>query len=176
MESGSPGVAVATQFGGTFYLLNVALALGVYGDFSMPRHKGLELSPWDWLAMIGWRWFGDEFRKDPVWKVLAELAGHPARRRPERGFKPPGRKSVDRWFAEMSARLVARLMLALGAEEAKGIPDQVCRYPAHIYKSAAAVDVHLSLADLPISLRVAGLDRDPGWIPAAGRSLRFHFE
>jgi hypothetical protein len=40
---------------------------------------------------------------------------------------------------------------------------------------AAGVDVHLGLDDLPISLRVAGLDRDPGWIPAAGRSVRLHF-
>jgi hypothetical protein len=37
------------------------------------------------------------------------------------------------------------------------------------------VDVHLSLADLPLAIRVAGLDRDAGWIPAAGRDLRFHF-
>jgi hypothetical protein len=24
-------------------------------------------------------------------------------------------------------------------------------------------------------VRLAGLDRDPGFVPAAGRSLRFHF-
>jgi len=167
---------VFTQFGGAFYLLNVALALGLYGDFTMPRYKALDLSPWDWLAMVGARWFGDEFRKDQVWKVLAELAGHAPRRRPERGFKPPKRKSVKRWFAAMSAQLVARLMAALGSQDPKTIPDLVCRYPAHIYMSASAVDVHLSLDDLPISLRIGGLDRDPGWIPAAGRSVRFHFK
>jgi hypothetical protein len=31
------------------------------------------------------------------------------------------------------------------------------------------------LATLPIELRIAGLDRDPGWIPSAGRSISFHF-
>jgi len=52
----------------------------------------------------------------------------------------------------------------------------VCRYPAEIALSATGVHVHLSLASLPLALRVAGLDRDPGWIPAAGRSLAFHFQ
>jgi hypothetical protein len=37
------------------------------------------------------------------------------------------------------------------------------------------VHVHLSLSQLPLDLRIAGLDRDPGWIPAAGRSVAFHF-
>ena len=38
-----------------------------------------------------------------------------------------------------------------------------------------ARDLTLSLADLPIELRLAGLDRDPGWVPAAGRYIAFHF-
>ena len=25
-------------------------------------------------------------------------------------------------------------------------------------------------------IRMAGLDRDPGWVPAAGRVISFHFE
>lgn len=165
---------VQTSFGGIFYLLNVALALGLYGDFTQPRHRGLDLSPWDWLAAIGWRWFGSRFRKDPIWKMLADLAGHPPRRRPERGFKPS--RNVDQWFAEMSEQLIARLMQALGTDDPRQVPNRVCRHRAHIYKSASQVDVHLSLDGLPIELRVAGLDRDPGWIPAAGHTVRFHFE
>jgi len=35
--------------------------------------------------------------------------------------------------------------------------------------------VRLSLTELPLEIRLAGLDRDPGWIPAAGRFLAFHF-
>jgi len=33
-----------------------------------------------------------------------------------------------------------------------------------------------ALAGLPIELRIAGLDRDPSWVPAAGRFINFHFE
>lgn len=32
-----------------------------------------------------------------------------------------------------------------------------------------------SLAELPIALRLAGLDRDPGWLPAEGCNMRFEF-
>jgi hypothetical protein len=44
-----------------------------------------------------------------------------------------------------------------------------------VHISPSHVDVVLSLAELPVEIRLAGLDRDPGWIPAAGRYLAFHF-
>ena len=31
------------------------------------------------------------------------------------------------------------------------------------------------LRELPIEVRLSGLDRDPGWVPAAGRFVAFHF-
>ena len=167
---------VTTRFGGIFYLLNVALALGLYGDFTMPRYRGIDLSPWDWLAAIGRRWFGNAFRKDQVWKLLAQLAGHPPRLRPERGFEPPDKQDLQRWFQEQLTYLNTRIGRAIGADDPRQVPDRVCRHRAHIYMSASEVDVHLSLDDLPIELRAAGMDRDPGWIPAAGRSVRFHFQ
>jgi hypothetical protein len=38
------------------------------------------------------------------------------------------------------------------------------------------VDVLMKLNELPIAIRLAGLDRDPGWVPAAGRFVAFRFE
>jgi hypothetical protein len=35
--------------------------------------------------------------------------------------------------------------------------------------------VQFPLAGHPLPLRIAGLDRDPGWLPAAGLAIRFHF-
>jgi hypothetical protein len=32
------------------------------------------------------------------------------------------------------------------------------------------------LHHLPLSIRLAGLDRNPGWVPASGCDIRFHFE
>ena len=156
---------VRTQFGGIFYLLNAALAMQLYSDFTAPRGANLRLSPWDWLALVGRTWFGRQFARDPVWDLLARLSGRTGRR-----LRRP------RWLSAQLERLQARLALALGEERSTDIPALVCRYPAEIALSATGVHVHLSLASLPLALRVAGLDRDPGWIPAAGRSLAFHFQ
>src|SRR5439155_1567674 len=41
---------IDTAFGGLFYLLNLALALELYGDFTMPAHTGIALPVWDFLA------------------------------------------------------------------------------------------------------------------------------
>jgi len=38
------------------------------------------------------------------------------------------------------------------------------------------LDLHFSLAGHPLEIRLAGLDRDPGWVPAAGRTIAFHYE
>jgi hypothetical protein len=156
---------VRTQFGGIFYLLNAALALKLYADFTSPRGANLSISPWSWLALIGREWFGREFVRDPVWRLLAGLAG-----RKRHSLRRPRRLNAQ------IESLLARLVLALGEERSADIPALVCRHPAEIAATASRVEVHLALADLPLALRVAGLDRDPGWIPAAGRSIAFHFE
>jgi hypothetical protein len=162
---------VPTRFGGIFYLLNAALALGIYGDFTAPRAANLTLSPWDWLAMVGRAWFGDEIVGDPVWAVLADLAGRDRDEEPGRDFEPPS----EDWFPGHLAMLQARIALAIGPREEADLTALVCRHEAGIEITAAMVHVHLSLRDLPLSIRIAGLDRDPGWIPAAGRDVRFHF-
>jgi hypothetical protein len=41
---------------------------------------------------------------------------------------------------------------------------------------ASDLEVGFSLETYPLEIRLAGLDRDPGWIPAAGRTVRFRFE
>ncbi|WP_285711054.1 hypothetical protein [Erythrobacter oryzae] len=42
-------------------------------------------------------------------------------------------------------------------------------------EDADEVTLRISLAQLPIALRLSGLDRDPGWIPAEGCNVRFEF-
>ncbi len=162
---------IATQFGGLFYLLNAALALEFYGDFTAPRSHGLALSPWDWLAMVGRAWFGDEIIADRVWGALAGLAGRTPEEEPGRDFQPP---SQD-WLSDNLAMLRARIALAVDGAEDDDLPALVCRHEAGIEITAGTVHVHLALRDLPLAIRIAGLDRDPGWIPAAGRDIRFHF-
>jgi hypothetical protein len=251
--------AIETQFGGIFYLLNVALALGLYGDFTMPRAPGIALSPWDWLALVGLACFGCDIERDPVWALLADLAGRAADEPPGRHFTPsniqslpadwlapwggvtrlevhverdrlqlwhgagfvvmdvlltrgstpliqarslcrqhellhdarlarlrgdpprcclhlPRRRRLARWLRWIVPYLTARLARALATEDLTAVPALVCRHPARLSCTATNLDVRLSLATLPVALRIAGLDRDPGWIPAAGRTVAFHFE
>ncbi len=249
-----PPQPVHTAFGGIFYLLNAALALGLYGDFTAPRAPGLALSPWDWLALTGQDWLGRDFVDDPIWPLLAVLAGrhgqapgagfaappdwtlphdwllpwgkaarleyratrnrlrilHPAGfivfdvARDERPpathaaalclqyaalrqavlrragkIAPPGgpRSPTARWLAGLQGYLLARLAVSLNTGLARNeLASYLCRCPGRIVRSANTVDVHLSLATLPLPIRVAGLDRDPGWIPAAGLSVYFHYD
>lgn len=166
-----PAPRIHTQFGGLFYLLNVALALELYGDFTAPRTRNLALSPWDWLAMVGRAWFGDEIVADPLWTALAELAGRELDQEPGCDFQPPD----EDWFAGHLAQMQERIALAIDCAEGNDLPALVCRYAATIEITAGTVHVHLGLCGLPLSIRIAGLDRDPGWIPAAGRDVRFHF-
>lgn len=87
-----------------------------------------------------------------------------------------GETSLLRWLDELMPYLRVRLRQALGRLTEEDDPGAVlCRYWARVIATSTHVDVSFLLADLPIAIRLAGLDRDPGWVPAAGRSLAFHF-
>jgi hypothetical protein len=258
-QTAGRGDVVSTELGGIFYLLDLALHLGLYGDFTEPERPGLELDPWDLLCLLAAalgaaRGAAD----DPVWPLLARLAGRDPRSRPGASFVTPagwqipvdwvrpfastpvaarswrwsaarsrllidhpagfpvvdipvdgdvtrrmvrasihrygpgiqlrrgraivvplrhtGRRPVDLWIARVAAYARVRLALALALDEPGQLVDVLLRRPARIFVSGARVEVVFSLADLPIAVRIAGLDRDPGWIPAAGRDVRFRFE
>ena len=47
---------------------------------------------------------------------------------------------------------------------------------ACVWLSAAEIVVVYPLDEHPVAWRLAGLDRDPGYLPSAGRTLRFVFE
>lgn len=237
---------VETEYGGLFFLLNLALALELYGDFSRPLEPGLSLSPWDLLALLGQTWSGEGRQSDPLWPLLAELAGRTPQEPPGAGFDPPDqwrlplkwlvafpepakcrwgvrrgrllaqhpggfllldvrrkgdlsgqweheRKAyrslelgwaraplkspragrLERWCAWLFPYLEARLQRALGIEKAGAL---VVRQPARVWMGASDLEVGFSLETHPLEIRLAGLDRDPGWIPAAGRTVRFRFE
>jgi hypothetical protein len=250
------GSPIHTRIGGVFYLVNLALYLRLYGD-----HENLPLPLWDFVALVGRALLGDGVAvDDPLWALLAELAGRAADEPPGADFTPPadwriprawltpftpgrvqhravgGRLAVshaqgfaivdvpaiadyaaqlaaelapyagaigsgdaaplaltadrDRstaasldapadtppgWLARLVAYLRARLRLALGVADHE-LPGRLLLHRARIHATASRVDVVLALDTLPIEVRFAGLDRDPGWVPAAGRFLAFHFE
>ncbi|MGO1068728.1 hypothetical protein [Lysobacter sp. CA199] len=248
---------VASEFGGLFYLLNIALTLGLYADFTAPRAANLPLSPWDWLLWIGNDWFGAELRADPIAPLLAALAGHadtdtdtvgPDFRAPhdwciadhwlggwsrtdrlhyragrqrlcvwhpqgfvladlarDRDIAPLAQATAwserypdirgarlqrlhrdplvlprarsRRWLCCLQLYLRTRLAHALGMDaQGSAAIDRVCRQHARVRCDLQYVHAYFSLDTLPLPLRLAGLDRDPGWVPAAGRDIRFHYD
>ena len=245
--------AIETRFGGVFFLLDLGLYLGLYGDFSQPEQPGIELDPWDFLTLLAGD-FGlrEELEADPLADLLRLLAGRDRQSRPggdwdpgadwripaawlapfravrgpwrwstagrrlrvnhaagfpvidipapeqpsaaavtralrrsagrpvlRRETLPPlraaGSRPVDRWIARLGAYARARIRLALGPDAAPDLTALLLRLPATVATTPTTVDVEFELAALPIEVRIAGLDRDPGWIPAAHRTVRFHF-
>lgn len=232
----------ATRHGGLFFLLNPLLELGLYGDFSAPRRPGLPVSPWDLLALFGDAATGGRIRREPIWRLLADLAGrrpgvapgggwrpigwdappawlaglpvagpwrmtppsrrgrlrllHPSgllaldqpaaaarlalarrrpRQRPHHGGVPPGAViDLPTWCATLATVLEARLGVALRRPAAGTLPWLIAR-PATLRRTPGTLNATFDLGAHPLAIRRAGLDRDPGWIPAAGCDIRFHF-
>ncbi len=246
---------IRTEFGGVFYLLNLGLFLNLYGDFTTPRAPGIDLVVWDFLALVGVELGGERLRRDPVWKLLANLSGRDATDTPGADFTPPeswrvppewlaafpaprrawkwkaeaGRLcvlhpggflildvpltgggdaraqlelevaayqdhfhgllrraafdtasestgTVEGWLKRLLPYVRARLCRALGVRASKSLGRLVCQQQAQVNVTATHLQVRFALARLPLAVRLAGLDRDPGWMPAAGRNIAFHYD
>jgi len=192
---------ISTELGGVFYLINLGLFLGLYGDFTTPAEPGIQLSIWDFVALLARELVGEEIERDEVWPLLERL---PQREEGEpigSGFDPETVSSfefqvssselneetvseeretrnlkLETWLARLMPYVRARLRQALGLSEDEDPGPIVCRHPARVCVTPTHLDVYLSLAELPIAIRLSGLDRDPGWVPAAGKYIAFHFE
>jgi hypothetical protein len=150
-----------TRHGGLLFLLNAALALGWYGDFTQPRHRGLACPPWRLLLLAGQAWAGPVWRHDPLRRRLIERSAGSREPVPLALWPQLHARVAEALGDDIPARTQLRRMLAL---------------PARLQDQGERLDVFYPLARLPLAVRLAGLDRDPGWIPAAGCDIRFHFD
>jgi len=148
-----------------FYLVNLGIYLGLYGDFTMPMEPGIELNIWDFVALVGRDLIGAEIEKDPVWLLLADLAG-----------REDELENMEPWLDELMPSVRQRLRAALGLDETTDPGPLLISHSGRVRVTETHIDVFLLLAELPIAIRFAGLDRDPGWVPAAGRFIAFHFQ
>lgn len=212
--------AIASKYAGLFFLLNMFLSLGLYGDFTDPARRLRGLSPFELLVMLGRHWRGDDFAKDPIEPALRSLAGLGPSERLGRDFEVPvwevppdwliawepgstrvveGRFGTSRWHhggfpvadhwhaarspawlrrrwvACLARYVAARLARALGMEDTGQAVAALIALPGEIRVDPQHVEVSFALDAHPLAIRLAGLDRDPGWIPAAGRSIGFRF-
>ena len=197
-----PLIEIETEFGGVCYFINLGLFLNLYGDFTTPLQPGLDLPIWDFVALVAQDILGDDVTRDPIWALLARLADRAEDEPPGAHFDPTrnviarsvvGDEAISLdgngdcfaptglamtplgiWLADLMSIIRPRLQLALGVST-----EELPRYfkqRARIVVSAVNFDAYFALADLPIEIRLSGLDRDPGWVPAAGRTVRFHYD
>lgn len=167
------GDFVSTSFGGVFFLLNLALSMGFYGDFSQPRFDNLMLSPWNFLSLLGRRLTG--FPEDPLWPCLAALAGESdedalADFTPPCAAWPGSPSTGEEWFDWLADIASRRLASALGVEVWSA---EFLQLDGHVHISAERVDIVLSPNQLRFEVRNGGFDRNPGWIPSTGKIITF---
>ena len=125
------------------------------------------------------RW--PSFDLPPAWlDGLPDAAAQPlaiarARRRQEiaalRCRYPP---LLARWLALALPFVALRLRLALGLP-AEASPAPLLWLPGQLYVTRTHVDLVASLEHISLPVRLAGLDRNPGWLPDFARVVTFHF-
>src|SRR6185436_8693153 len=69
--------------------INLALYLDLYGDFTRPAEPGIELNIWDFIALAGDDLIEGASNDDPVWDLLATLAGREREMEIGAAFQPP---------------------------------------------------------------------------------------
>ena len=187
-------LTIETELGGFFYLINLAIFLEIYSDFTNPVETFTDLNIWDFVALVGNELNEHQNDEDPIWSLLANLAGR------EEVFSRQGDPQITQiqvsigvicgfsigaicgsslreetllWLSHLLPYVRKRLRQALNRND---LATAVCRHRARVTLTATHIDVFFSLSELPIEIRLSGLDRDPGWVPAAGRFIAFHFE
>lgn len=167
---------VESEFGGLFYLVNAALALELYPDFTTPLARGLDVNFWEFLARVGDHYLGTAWHEDELWSLLQRFAGQTHKER--EGLLCAPISELD-WLQDVLHPLNDYLRRALRQDDSNEIKDWVSLLFAHharILISATQMDLFFALDTLPIEIRLSGLDRNPGWVPAAGYFIAFHFD
>ncbi len=149
-----PELGVTTAVGGLWYLVNVLIVL----DWPGLDHN---LTSWHQLSALAQALL-PEVPLDPVWELLADLAGEP--------IAPD---NLACWQALALTQVQAYLTDRLEH------PEEIANYllePATLYLTRTHVDLVFTLDQIRLDLRLAGLDRDPGWVPELARVITFHYE
>jgi hypothetical protein len=188
--------AVFTRCARLLFLVNLLLGDGLYPDFTRPAERGFPVPLWQLLALLGIALAGPEFRRDPLHAALETLASEVAgndqtdldRRWPipaapggqrlrARSLRRQPKAAFARWFVRYCLSLRRRLAAALAVAPAL-VGRQLWQQhgDACVWLSTAEIVVVYPLDEHPVAWRLAGLDRDPGYLPSVGRTLRFVFE
>jgi len=136
------------------FVVNLLLEEGLYPDFTRPLDPGLPVPLWALLPALARAW---RLPPDPLASALANRA-------PD--WSPPGDFEV--WLAAFARQLRRRLCRRLHWRVSHLAPGLTLREPARVWLSEAEIVAQFPLERHDIAWRLAGLDRDPGWLPSAG--------
>ena len=86
--------------------------------------------------------------------------------------------ALQRWLTLALPYIRFRIQQVLGltAAEASAQAEFLLIRPGRLYVTSTHVDLVMPLEDISVPIRLAGLDRNPGWLPDFGRVVLFHFE
>ena len=179
-QTAGRGDVVSTELGGIFYLLDLALHLGLYGDFTEPERPGLELDPWDLLCLLAAalgaaRGAAD----DPVWPLLARLAGRDPRSRPGASFvTPAGWQIPVDWVRPFASTPVAARSWRWSAARSRLLIDHPAGFPVvdipvdgDVTRRMARASIHRYGPGIPTPARPRYRRAPPAHGPSSGRPL-----
>lgn len=90
------------------------------------------------------------------------------------GLDPSLRSGVGFMLPFLGTRLCQALGLESRSPEA--LAEALLFHTGTVFVTQSHVDIVLPLEAVSVSIRSAGLDRDPGWYPDFGRVIQFHYE
>ncbi len=165
--------ALATRQAPLLFIVNALLEDGLYPDFTRPRDPGLPVPLWALLAALAsaWRLAPGEVLQ----QALAERC--PGWTWPLAMPAAPGAAAGPwaPWLVAYARSLRRRLCRRLEWRASAWPRMLTLAQPARLWLSEAEWVAEFDLAAHDVAWRLAGLDRDPGWLPSAGCTLRFRF-
>ena len=198
-------VGVETAVGGVLYLLNLMRVLNLPEVCEPGWGLAGQVGAWGTLELLGRALLGTagaNHAADPLWSVLAELDGRSPQSLPGADYKMAGDGSLPagwaatagtwspndspllhdvnndlrRWLSLAVPTMQRRLQQALHLTAVATLPDVLLLASGRLFVTRTHVDLVLSLETISLPLRRVGLDANPGWLPAFGRIVTFHFQ
>jgi hypothetical protein len=179
--------ALATSWAGLLFLLATAEEAGL--PDALLNDEAFDDLPLAWAMHQLARRLAPVEDEDPAALALAGRCGPPGPGAPR--LNPDVQvteitgdrlDAVARQWALVTVRRLAAADPPSWKAAAAGDDDPVAAIapvvgrPGRVEASPGWIDVHLELADVDVTVRRAGLDLDPGWVPWLGVVVRFCYE
>jgi hypothetical protein len=151
-------LGIFTGLGGLWYLVNVLADLDWLVDST-------NLTGWHKLLTLAQALL-PEAPPDGVWSILTELAGEECPEMERFAWLEPALPAVKDY---LSSRFDS-------SDDLLSVIADILQESATLYVTRTHIDVIFTLNQIRLDARVAGLDRNPGWVPELARVIAFHYE